>query len=172
MSESFAATNKWFAFFSSRLSGKSSRTSPNTWKPNYIRLCSICGLPDFRLFGVMCSSTGSHCACSQAIRLSQKERWRASREVHCCFSDDSLQSRPLYLPFFAYYTISSVILLSYTLYQHEPTSNAIILFDSSYRFATDSVCMMRFLFRTAFVCGTAIGFVFYESRKHSDHRYV
>lgn len=41
-----------------------------------------------------------------------------------------------------------------------------------HRFATDLVYMMRFLFRMAFVCVTAIGFDFWGCLKHMDHRYI
>lgn len=48
----------------------------------------------------------------------------------------------------------------------------ILVFCSFFRFATDSVCTMRFLFRMVFVCVTAIGFDFWGCLKHMDHRYV
>lgn len=123
---------------------------------NYIWLYSICGLPSLISLYFLCIRSydvTSHMHTGNPIhilvRLSQKNN-----------QND-----------FLYISLIFHIFLYVASNSSKPLSSKSLSFDWFYRFATDSVCMMKFLFRMVFVCGTAIGFVFYEYLRHMDHRY-
>lgn len=176
--------NEWQC--SSYLSGKPSRTSLTDSRVNYID-CVMNLWFTFLLFDFGLNGARFFRHSYSLVNRSQKIRFiifemveRFSVKNRHIYTKDSMHSN-YFVTFYSSLDVCVCVFILFRIfckvkwltYHYLSDFFLLTLFCFLFlfhRFATDLVCTMRFLFRTVFVCVTAIGFVSWGCLKHMDHR--